>query len=143
MEPQKLTEVIALCLFAVEYRRRMPARRRRLPPVKAGCKPTASQSCRPFLWLFFARPSRPSRSFTLVFPARESLAFGAFFLKVQVFQRLLASTATSHASRCGCCRARALSHTRTTEALCTLSAAAHHTQCGVWRGARMLLLTPP
>ena len=99
MEPQKLTEVIALCLFAVEYRRR-----RRLPPVKAGCKPTARggggrrrQSCRPFLWLFFARPSRPSRSFTLVFPARESLAFGAFFLKVQVFQRLLASTATSHA----------------------------------------------
>ena len=100
------------------------------------------QSCRPFLWLFFARPSRSSRLFTLVFPARESLAFGAFFLKVQVFQRLLASTATSpHASR----RARALSHTRTTEALCTLSAATRTTYssaaCGA-RGARMLLLTP-
>ena len=60
---------------------------------------TAAVSCRPFLWLFFARPSIPFVCFELRLPARESMAFGAFFLKVQVFQRLLASTATqSHAS---------------------------------------------
>ena len=94
------------------------------------------QSCRPFLWLFFARPSRSSRLFTLVFPARESLAFGAFFLKVQVFQRLLASTATSpHASRRA--RACALSHPHYWSTMYTKRSCAHYIQqCGVWRAGR-------
>lgn len=154
MEPQKLTEVIALCLFAVEYRRR-PRRRaawhRRLPPVKAGCKPTArAGGCRPaelpafFVAVFCSSLSSIPFVHSCI-PGPRVIGLWCFFPKSASVSEVVGLYGNV-ARFTACARARAVSHTRTTEALCTLSAAARTTYssaaCGA-RGARMLLLTPP